>query len=177
VNEIEQSQGSNVVLRIVSGFGGVVILLISALVTFGASLAAPVGVFVALRRARRRERPFTRLVSWLSAVLASIIMLVLGLLVLAAVLPESAWQEMQKGAPEAQVARDTVRSPAWMTKLFPRTAQADSVANKLANSSGAFVVGMVLGVVFVCVVFGAIGGSAGWLASVLLRYAFWGVPT
>lgn len=174
---MEQGQGSNVVLRIVSGFGGVVILLSSALVTFGASFAAPVGVFVALRRARRRERPLTRLVSWLSAVFASTIMLVLGLLVLAAFLPATAWQEMQQGAAEAQVARDTARSPAWMTKVFPLAAQSDSVANKLANSSAAFVVGMVLGVVFVCVVFGAIGGSAGWLASVLLRYAFWGVPT
>ena len=177
MTEIEQSQGSNVVLRIVSGFGGVVILLISALVTFGASLAAPIGVFVALRRARRRERPLTRMVSWLSAVFASIIMLALGLLALAAFLPATAWQEMKKGATEAQVAQDTVRSPAWMTKVFPRTAQSDSVANKLANSSGALVVGMVLGVVFMCVVFGAIGGSMGWVATVLLRYAIWGVRT
>jgi len=174
---MEQGQGSNVVLRIVSGFGGVVILLISALITFGASLAAPVGVFIALRRARRRGRPLTRIASWLSAVFASIIMLGLGSLVLVVLLPEKAWQEMQKGAAEAQVAQDTVRSPSWMTKAFPRTAQSDSVANKLAHSSGFFVATLAVTLLFMCVLFGAIGGSAGWLAAVLLRYAFWGVPT
>jgi ABC-type dipeptide/oligopeptide/nickel transport system permease component len=163
-----------VALRLASGLGGVVIMLTSALFTLGASLAAPIGILVAQRRARRKGRPLTRGAAWLSAVFASIITVALGLIVLVAFTPASAWREIQKGTAEARVAQDTLHSPAWITKVFPRTAQSDSVAQKVANSPGFLLVVFAVGVLFTCAFFGALGGTAGWMGSVLLSYAFWG---
>jgi len=164
----------SIILRVLSGVGGVAILLTSALLTLGASLAAPIGVFVAHRRARRKARPLTRMASWISAMIASTTLLVLGLFVVAVFIPPSAWREMQKGIVEAQAAQDTVPAPEWVKKAFPRTAQSDSLSKHLADSPGFFLVAFAVGVIFTCVFFGAVGGTVGWVASDLLRYAFWG---
>jgi len=174
VSEPERSPGTTAALRVVSGLGGVAILLTSALFTLGASLAAPIGVFVAHGRARRRGRPLTRIASWLSAVFASTILVVLGLVALVLLAPPNTWQEIQKGAEEARAAQDTVPPPAWVTKAFPRTAQSDSVAQRVTNAPGFFLMAFAVGVAFTCVFFGALGGTCGWLASELLHYAFWG---
>jgi hypothetical protein len=177
VIEGAQDREPKPVLRVLSAFGGVVVLLVSLLFSLGSSLAAPIGFFVASRRAHRRAQPLSRMASWLSAVFASIIMLTLGVLVLFAFLPSKIWQEMRKVAAEAQATQDTVPPPAWATKMFPRTARSDSIAHKVSTSPGIFYVSYGIGVLFVCVCFGAIGGSMGWAATVLLRYAFWGVRT
>src|SRR5258705_7806231 len=166
---MEESQEANPVLRALSALGGLIILLASGLFTLGSSLAAPIGFWLASRRARGRGRPLTRLASWLSAVFASIIVFGLGLLLLAAILPSDAWEEMKKSATEARAAQDTVSPPAW-TKTLPQAAQSDSLVKKVASSPGAFVVMLGIGVFFTCIAFGAIAGSAGWVATVLLRY-------
>jgi hypothetical protein len=164
----------NIVLRVLSGVGGVVILLTSALLTLGASLAAPIGVFVAHRRARRSARPLTRTASWISAMIASTTLLVVGLFVVAVFIPPDAWREMQKGMAEAQAAQDTVPAPEWVKKTFPRTAQSDSLSKQVAESPGFFLLAFAVGVLFTCLFFGAVGGTVGWVASEFLRYAFWG---
>ena len=174
MSDMERSPATTAVLRIVSGIGGVAVLLVSALFSLGASLGAPIGVFVAHRRARNTGRPVTRTASWLSAILASTILLVVGLIALMFLAPPNVWQEIQKGADEARAAQDTVHTPAWVTKAFPRTAQSDSVAKHVTTTPGFFLVTFAVGVLFTCVFFGALGGTAGWLASELLRYAFWG---
>lgn len=165
----------SVVLRVLSGIAGVIVLLASGLFTLGSALAAPLGMFVALRRARRKGRPLTRGASWFSAIIASMLTLFVGLLVLFAFVPAKAWEEMQKGATEAQVARDTANAPAWTKSM--RSAQSDSLANKLATNPGFFMVTFAIGIGFTCIFLGAIGGTTGWVGAVLLRFAFWGVRT
>ncbi len=178
---MEQDRAPNPVLRVLSALGGIVVLLVSLLFSLGASLGAPVGFYVASRRARRRGRPLNRIASLLSAVLASIITLVLGVLVVFAVLPPSVRQEMaremEKGVAESQAQHDTIPPPEWAKKMFPRTAQSDSAAKRFATSPNVFYASYGIAVLFTCVVFGAIGGGMGWVATVLLRYAVWGVRT
>jgi len=171
-----QETEERIVLRVLSGVAGLVVLLGSALFTLGSALAAPLGMFVALRRARRKGRPLTRGASWFSAIIASTIMLFVGLIVLFSFLPRSAWQEMQQGATEARVNPDTANMPAWM-KSMPRSAQSDSMANKLETNPGFVLVAFALGIAFTCIFLGAIGGTTGWIGAVLLRFALWGVRT
>ena len=174
MKDVEQGQGESIVLRVLSGIAGVVVLLVSALFTLGAALAAPVGIYVARRRARRKNRPLTRGASWFNAVVASTVAVALGLLVLAAFMPRNTWQGIQKGMAEARAAPDTARSPAWMKKAFPQTAPSDSAAQELMKSPGFVMVTLALGVGFTCILLGAIAGTFGWLGAVLLGYAFWG---
>jgi hypothetical protein len=161
-------------LRILSGLCGAVVLLASAVFTLGTSLAAPLGMFVVRRRAQQRGRPLTRFGSWLGAAIASSIAVAVALLVVFAFIPRSMYQEIQKGAVEAR-ARDTTRTPAWMTKTFPRSARADSTTQQIVNSTAFLVIGGALGLGFACLFFGAISGSVGWVGAVLLGYALTGV--
>lgn len=164
----------DLVLRILSGLCGTVVLLASAAVTLGTSLAAPLGIMVARRRAQRRARPLTRFGSWFGSVIASAIAMAVVLLVIAAFIPRSMYREIQKGALEAR-ARDTTRAPAWMTKAFPQGAQADSATRQLANSTAFVVITGAIGLVFTCMFFGTIAGTMGWVGSVLLGFALSGV--
>lgn len=161
-------------LRILSGLCGAVVLLVSAVFTLGTSLAAPLGILVARRRAQRRARPLTRFGSWLGAAIASAIAMAVLILVLAAFLPRGTFQEIQRSTAEAR-ARDTTRAPAWMTKTFPQSARADSTTQQVVNSTAFLVITGALGLGFACMFFGAIAGTAGWVGSVLLSYALTGV--
>ncbi len=156
-------------LRVLSGIGGVAILLISALLTFGTCLAAPVGIIAARRRARRRDRPFTRGASWLGAVVASSIAVALALLVVLALIPQATLRQMQRTVAEA---RDTARAPEWITRVLPHAAHPDPTAQQLVKSPVFVVVSGVFGLGFASAFLGSIAGSAGWLGSVLLGYAF-----
>ena len=164
-------------LRILSGLCGAVVLLSSAAVTLGTSLAAPLGILVARRRAQRRARPLTRFASWFGSVVASAIAMAVLLLVIAAFIPRSMYQEIQKGALEARAldTTNTTRTPDWVTKALPQNAQADSAAQQLVNSTAFLVIAGALGLGFTCLFFGTIAGTAGWVGSVLLSYALTGV--
>ena len=174
MSEVEQSPAMAAALRVLSGIGGAIILFTSALFTLGASLGAPVGIFVARRRARRRDRPLTRGASWFAAVVGSIIAAGLVFLLVGAFMPTDAVQQIEKGIAEGQAARDTARAPTWMTKAFPPTARSDSATMQLMNTPGFVRVTVVVALLFACVFLGAIAGSMGWLGSVLLGYALWG---
>jgi hypothetical protein len=164
----------DLVLRILSGLCGAVVLLASAVFTLGTSLAAPLGIVVARRRAQRRARPLTRFGSWLGAAIASSIAMAVVLLVIFAFIPRSTFQEIQKGAAEAR-ARDTTRTPAWMAKTFPQSARADSTTQQIVNSTAFVVIMGALGLGFACLFFGTIAGTVGWVGTVLVGYALTGV--
>lgn len=167
----------DLVLRILSGLCGTVVLLASAAVTLGTSLAAPLGIMVARRRAQRRARPLTRFGSWFGSVIASAIAMAVVLLVIAAFIPRSMYREFQKGVLEARAldTTNTTRTPDWVTKALPQNAQADSAAQQLVNSTAFVVITGAIGLVFTCMFFGTIAGTMGWVGSVLLGYALSGV--
>jgi ABC-type dipeptide/oligopeptide/nickel transport system permease component len=136
MNQMEQSPAVTVLLRVLAGIGGAIILLTFALFTLGAGLGAPIGIIVARRRARRRDRPFTRAASWFAAVMASIITAGLVLVVVFALAPTSPLREFQNGAIKAQAAQDTATTPAWLRKAFPQTARSDSAAKEIMKNPG-----------------------------------------
>jgi hypothetical protein len=158
-------------MRVLSGVGGAVIMLLSAIVSAGAALVAPIGMAVMRRRAQRRGRPLTRFASWLGAVIASSIAATLLMGALLSFMPADSLQEMQRATAEAR-ARDTVPVAAWMSKTFPQTAASDSVAKRVAGTRGFLVVTLVIGVGGFGLFLGTLGGSGGWLGSTLLAFAF-----
>ncbi len=174
MNQTQQSPAVTALLRVLAGIGGAIILLTFALFTLGAGLGAPIGIAVARRRARRRDRPFTRAASWFAAVVASIITAGLVLVTVFALAPTSPLREFQNGAIQAQAAQDTATTPAWLKKAFPQTARSDSAAKQMMKSPGFLAAMLSVGLLFTCIFLGAIGGSGGWLGSVLLGYALWG---
>ena len=160
------------VQRVLAGIGGAIILLFFALFTLGAALAAPVGILVARRLARRRDRLFTRGASWFGAVMASIIAAALVLVAVFSLMPTSPLQELQNPAVQAQA--DTSATAAWLRRTFPQTARSDSAAQEMMKAPGFLAVTLAISLLFASIFLGAIGGSAGWLGSVLLAYAFGG---
>jgi hypothetical protein len=127
---------------------------------------------VARRRARRKGRLFTHGTSWLGAVVASSIAVLLALGVLVAVTPRHTFRAMREAAASAQT--QDARLPEWMTRAFPQAAHPDPVAQKVVNSPVfTLYVGMV-GLVLGCAFLGTMAGSAGWVGATLLRYALSG---
>lgn len=165
---------ASVALRVLSGIAGALILLIASLFTFGTCLAAPLGMIAARRRARRRNRPFTRGGSWLGAAVASSIAVALALLVVVALSPRSMLREIQRSVAASP---DTVPAPDWLTRVFPQAARPDPTTQQLVRSPVFVAFGSVVGLGFACAFFGSIAGSAGWLGAVLLGYAFARRPT
>jgi hypothetical protein len=160
---------ASVALRVLSGIAGALILLIASLFTFGTCLAAPLGIVAARRRARRRNRPFTRAGSWLGAAVASSIAVALAFLVGVALMPRSALRELQGSVVAAQ---DTARAPEWLTRVFPNAGRPDPTTRQLLKSPVFLGFGGAVGLGFASVFLGSIAGSAGWLGAVLLGYAF-----
>ena len=168
-----QSPRTGVPLRVLSGIGGVLVLLTSALFTLGTSLAAPLGMLAGRSLARRRGRRFTRASSWFAAAVASSVAVLLGFALVFASIPEGTFREIQKEAASAQ-ARDTVQLPEWMARVFPQAARPDPVTQELVNSPAFTLVFGILGFVIGCAFLGTIAGSAGWLGATLLSYAIRG---
>src|SRR5712692_11878782 len=122
---------ASVALRVLSGITGALVLLVASLFTLGTCLAAPLGIIAARRRARRRNRPFTRGGSWLGAAVASSIAIALVLLVVVALSPRSMLREIQKSVVASQ---DTVPAPDWLTRVFPQAARPDPTTQQLVKS-------------------------------------------
>jgi hypothetical protein len=154
-----------IALRLVSGVAAIVVLVLSATFTLGTSLAAPFGVFAGRHLAERRGRRFTTFATWLSAAVASSIAILLGFALLLSLVPESAWQEIQEAVTKAQT-QDTHSGPAWM--------RPDPVTEQIVTSRAFTTVFGVLGLALGCALFGAIAGTPGWLATLLLAYAIRG---
>lgn len=159
------SSDAPIALRVVSGVAAVLLLLISAPFTFGISLAAPFGVFAGRHLAKRRGRRFTKLASWLSAAAAASIVLLLGLVLVFALMPDNFWQEVHEAALKAQ-AQETSRGPAWM--------KPDPVTEKIVTSQAFTTFFGIVGAVIACALFGVIAGTPGWLATLMLGYAIRG---
>ncbi len=160
---------AGVALRVLSGITGAVILLVASVFTLGTCLAAPLGIIATRRRARRRNRPFTRGGSWLGAAVASSIAVALVLLVVVALSPRSMLREIQRSVAASQ---DTVPAPDWLTRVLPQAARPDPTTQQLVKSPVFVAFGSVVGLGFACAFFGSMAGSAGWLGAVLLGYAF-----
>ena len=159
------------IVRILSGFAGMIVYLLGLVASLGAIVAAPVGMWLVRRRARRRNRPVTRIASLMGAVFASIALAtVLWSRVLVA-MPRPTLQELQSAAAQSPN-RKPVKLPDWYTKAFPQAARYDSASRAMVQSPTFVRLSLILGCVFLGVFFGAVGGAFAWCGSTLISLAW-----
>lgn len=157
-------------LRILSGLGGVVVLIVSAVFTLGSALVAPVGMVGARILARRQGRPTTRVASWLGACIASGTVVLVGSLVVYFSMPPDTLTRIEAAADSARTdAR--AHPPAWLEPMR-RIAPPNPAAERLAESRPLTDAFMIIGAVLAIEIFGTFAGSAGWLGTSLILYAF-----
>ena len=155
------------------GLGGVIVFLVAFVVSLGAALAAPLGMFFVHRWTLRHNRRPSRIASLLGAVLASSVAAAAVWAVLFALAPHPRQQDIQTAVTQAQK-RPPVKLPAWYTKAFPQAARTDSATQQLMQSPGFMTATLIFGAVLVALVFGILGGTLGLCGSALLRVAWSG---
>jgi len=131
--------------------------------------------------ARRRHRPLTRGTSWVGAVLTASVAMALYTGIVFVRTPPAAREKFQHTVDSISAVQRNAPPPAWIERLAPGTAKAKSstLTNKMAGSR-AFTIWMSLvGDAVLSIWFGAIVGTLGWAAGLLLAYAFTGrwLPT
>lgn len=164
-------------LRGLAAIAGVAMLITVTVFSLGLALLAPVGMIVARRFARREKTALTFFTSWLGAAFGVCAALIVAGLVLIVVMPSGTIAGIGKAADSVSTASSTQRPPAWLEKISPgATARArDRSAPPNANAPmvRAFtVMAQVMGVVFVYSFLAMFIGTAGWVPSLLLTYAF-----
>ncbi len=161
------------ITRLLSGVGGGVVFLVALVLSLGAALAAPFGMFLVHRWAVRHNRRSSWIASLVGAVLASsVAAAALGLL-LFALAPRPTQQQLQTAVTETR-RHEPVKLPAWYTRVFPQAAHTDSVTQQLIQSPGFMTVTLLLGAAFAALLLGVLGGTLGWCGSALLRVAWSG---
>src|SRR6059036_2166080 len=113
------------IIRLLSGIGGVIVFLVGCVVSLGAGLAAPLGMFLMQRSANRHNRRPSRIASLVGAVLASSAAAAAVGLALFALAPRPTQQNLRTAFTEAQQ-QPPPKMPDWYTRVFPQTARTDS---------------------------------------------------
>ncbi|HEY6224006.1 MAG TPA: hypothetical protein VIW26_09485 [Gemmatimonadales bacterium] len=161
------------ILRFLSGVGGVVVFLLGLIVSLGAILAAPAGIWLVRRRAQRRNLQVSRIAALVGSVVASMALATLLWSLLFALMPRPTQSQFQSATMRAQT-RNPVKLPDWYTKAFPQAARYDSANRAMIQSPGFMRVAFILSAIFAGVFFGIVGGVFGWCASALVSLAWSG---
>jgi hypothetical protein len=157
-----------VIVRLLSGLGAIAVFLIGMVVSVGAILAAPLGMWLVARWTTRRHRAPSRIASLFGAVLASSVLAALLWSVLFFLAPRPDPKELESAVAQSQ---QSVQLPEWYTKTFPQTARADSATKELTQSPGFLKFTLVMSVGFLALFCGVLGGALGWGSAVLFRVA------
>jgi MFS family permease len=174
-----ESRESSPIIRVVSGAGAVLLALVGLVVSFGAILGAPVGIWLVGRWTKRHDRRPSGIASLFGAALSSTITAAILWSILFAVAPHPDRNELKSAVVKSQ-AQSPAKLPDWYVKVFPSTARTDSatrmfedsVAQKLASSSVFPKLVFGIGILILAVLFGSVGGAAGWGSHRLFRIAF-----
>jgi hypothetical protein len=159
--------------RLLAAVTGTLALAFFALFTLGGALVAALGMLLAGIIARRRNRPFTRGAGWVGAVLAASVAMAAYTAFAFVRTPPATRARIRHTMDSVSAAQRNAPPPAWIERLAPGTAKAKSSAltNQMAGSR-AFTVWMaLLGDAVLSIWFGAIVGTLGWAAGLLLAYA------
>ena len=159
--------------RILYGVAGVVVLVGGAFVTLGAALAGAVSIVIASFIMRRRRRQLTRVGAWVASVAGTILAMALLLGGGMLMSPPPSTEVSAKEYAESQ-ARAREKMPEWLkTKAQQngRQAAADSMAQRLLRNRGAMVWIAAVGTMIGSAMLGAIAGTIGWGAAMLLYRA------
>ncbi len=161
--------------RILAFLAGVAILALTALVSMGSVLVAPIGMWLARIIQRARARSNTRVTSWVGAVVASAVVF-LGVLGYGfSRLPDGYVAMVQQQSAERQ------KNPTTVERIFQRAtppSPASAVVEKKTQEmaqSRAFIwwVTIVGGVMSSCVA-ALLMGSIGWAGTSLMLYGLTG---
>lgn len=158
-------------VRILSGVAGVVVFLVGLVLSVGAIVAAPVGIWLVGRRAQRLGRPVSRIAALVGSVFASMALGILLWSLLIAMVPRPTAADLQSTAAEAQH-RQTVKLPDWYLKAFPQAARYDSASRAMVQSPSFMTMMLVVTALFLGGFFGTIGGTLGWCGTTLLGIAW-----
>lgn len=169
---VETGRSIPLVLRVLSLLGAVLIFLIGLVVSVGAIIAAPLGIWLMRRRARRQQREAGRIATLVGAAMASFVLAGLLWGIVVAIAPRPTAQELESAAQTSTT--DTPKLPDWYMKAFPPDPGTDSATERAMRSPGFLLATLVLGAVFLAVLFGVVGGVTGWGAYVLARIAWTG---
>jgi predicted PurR-regulated permease PerM len=159
--------------RVLAAIGGVLLLCILSLGTFGAVVLAPIGMWLTSVLLRRLHRELTLLTSWLGAVATlCLAMLIVGG-VFVAKLPPDVMSKAHVAMDSGWKMQAKQPRPAWADRLTTPAQRAQQEAMQAQMSSlpaltGTFaVIGGAIGVELIAVIV----GSLGWAAALLLYYA------
>lgn len=157
------------IVRVLSGIGAIVVFVIGLVVSFGAVLGGPLGIWLVSRRARRRDRQPSRIAMLFGAVSTSSLAAALLWSALLAFAPRPTTPELE--AAVKQQSQSSAKVPDWYVKMFPQSAQADSATERLIQSPGFIKATVIFVILFIAVFFGVLGGVAAWGGHALLRIA------
>jgi hypothetical protein len=143
--------------------------------SLGLALLAPIGMIVARIIARREQTPLTFFTSWLGAAFGVCAALIVAALVAIAVMPSGTFARFGQTADSVSTASSRQPPPAWLEKISPGSTERARATPPNSRMVRAFTVAStVMGFVLVYSVLAMVIGTAGWLPSLLLTYAFSG---
>lgn len=159
-------------MRVGAGVLGGCVFVVSAIITVGTALAAPIGVFVARTIARRRGRAVTRWTTWIGATVASCVAVAALVTTFVVRAPTGTLQTL-RDVQRADTAARNAPPPAWVTRLFPQAAQRPNAVTEHLVRSTAFTGYILVETAgLMLLMFAVLAGSAGWAGTLLLAYAF-----
>ena len=155
-------------MRILMAVVGVTTLGIAAIVTVGGALLAPLGMAVARAIVRRRHNAPTFTSSWLGAVGAAILGVMIGAGILTSRAPAGTFAAIQRSA-DSSAAVSREHPPEWLRKMYPAAAATPQLSPRTNRAFAIY--GAIAGAVLVCGLLGSIVGTLGWAASLPLAFA------
>ena len=147
------------------------VLIGGAVFSLGTVLFAPLGMAVGTYVWHRRGRALTMVGHWLTAVLTVMALLVILAAVGAGFVPKSTWQQFGHTMDSASVAAQRQAVGRGIARATPADTAKATARVPRATSLTVLSITMSFGAVFVVIVFGAIFGSVGWAAGMLLGFA------
>jgi hypothetical protein len=161
--------------RILAFLAGVAILALTALVSMGSVLVAPIGMWLSRIVQRARARSYTRVTSWIGAVIACAVVFLLVLGYGFTRLPDGYVDMVQRQTAARQ--RDTTAVERIFQRATPRTPASATVEKKsqeLAHSRAFIWWVTIVGGVMSCGIAALLMGSVGWAGTSLMLYGLTG---
>jgi hypothetical protein len=138
--------------------------------SLGVALCSPLGIWAVRRFQRSRGRSLDGWGIWISSVGSAMLGLLLAAGVVASLLPSGTWTRARQTADSLSAVAKPQPPPAWLERLAPGAAARSSMSSQ-AKSPAINAFTLILGGWFMIGIFGAILGTAGWVASMLIVFS------
>jgi hypothetical protein len=159
-------------VRVAALLAGVTILIGASVTMIGLALVAPLTVWLAYRIQRARGRSLSIWGSWMAAVTATLLTIVIVAGFFAARVPAGTWRSIRHAADSASAESAKLPPPAWLNKLAPNARRYPMPQSSPTLNAALFAWGLLLGGTLVAAVVGTVGW-AGTMLLVLYRTGNW----